>query len=222
MTGRARVLLSRVSLRYPFLMAEVRTSFRNNNDVFHALRGSCHVPIIGGIGPYRYDGHAYFDGFFWPQMLVPWKGSLDDFMVRVSAFSVPSSDIRARLLPPWWALFPPREEVLRGVFWMGYQDAARWFAKPAIQSFELCGCRDSKGDEDETSEGASSATWSEARKLLLHTLPEQDLPELDSITGLKPAQFVDACTAAIEREFRIFIGVIGIFLAVATAFLWVV
>ena len=32
--------------------------------------------ILGGFGPYCYDGHAYFDGMFWPQVLVPWKGAL--------------------------------------------------------------------------------------------------------------------------------------------------
>ena len=139
LSGRIRVLLTRVSFKFPFLSAEVVNSFKNQEDVFHALRSSCHVPfrgcmmlivwlrgckltiylvaphlsavnnkvacfdfpapvpetscrstqlglqkghhawpstlrIIGGFGPYCYDGHAYFDGMFWPQMLVPWKG----------------------------------------------------------------------------------------------------------------------------------------------------
>ena len=95
------MLLTRVSFKFPFLSAEVVNSFKNQEDVFHALRSSCHVPflgqakrrlpmplptvaserscfqrlrIIGGLGPYCYDGHSYFDGMFWPQMLVPWKG----------------------------------------------------------------------------------------------------------------------------------------------------
>jgi len=47
LSGRIRVLLTRVSFKFPFLSAEVVNSFKNQEDVFHALRSSCHVPMLG-------------------------------------------------------------------------------------------------------------------------------------------------------------------------------
>jgi len=32
-------------------------------------------------------------------------------------------------MPPWWAIFPPPEDVLRGMREQGYRDAARFFSK---------------------------------------------------------------------------------------------
>ena len=113
----------------PLFSAEVVNKFSNNLDVFHALRASCHMPVIGGFCPYRYGNHAYLDGMFWPQMLVPWRGTLDDFVVRVSVVSMLTGDIKTSYLPIWWALFPPEEDVLRGLYWLGYSDTARWFAR---------------------------------------------------------------------------------------------
>lgn len=141
MTGRMRVVLTRVSWRYPFFTAEVVNQFRSREDVFHILRATCHVPFVGGIFPYRYDGNFYLDGLLWPQLLVPWKGAMDDYMVRVSACSMPSSDIKPPLLPIWWAIFPPSVEVLRGLFWMGYRDAGRWFSQSPQAGFACFACR---------------------------------------------------------------------------------
>jgi len=44
------------------------------------------------MGPYRYDGHAYFDGMFWPQMLVPWKGQtiLGELHVILNCIALPA------------------------------------------------------------------------------------------------------------------------------------
>lgn len=97
--------------------------------------------------PYRYDGHYYLDGMFWPQMLVPWKGTQNDFVVRISALlSGPSSDIRPPIVPTWWSLFPPREEVLRGLYWLGYLHAASWFTQVSPdKSFECFSCVSSAG-----------------------------------------------------------------------------
>merc|ERR1719386_433557 len=47
LTKRLRVLLTRVSLKWPVFSAEVIYEYRNNEDAFHALRASCHVPVIG-------------------------------------------------------------------------------------------------------------------------------------------------------------------------------
>uniref|UniRef100_A0A7S0B7Z5 PNPLA domain-containing protein n=1 Tax=Pyrodinium bahamense TaxID=73915 RepID=A0A7S0B7Z5_9DINO len=140
-TGRMRVVLTRMSLRYPFFTAEVVNQFRSNEDLFHTLRATCHVPLVAGFGPYRYDGNCYLDGLLWPQLLVPWKGALDDFRVRVSACSMPSSDIKPPMLPIWWTVFPPSVLTLRGLFWMGYRDAGRWFTQSPHSGFDCLSCR---------------------------------------------------------------------------------
>eukprot|EP00928_Gymnodinium_smaydae_P081301 TRINITY_DN6484_c0_g1_i1.p1 TRINITY_DN6484_c0_g1~~TRINITY_DN6484_c0_g1_i1.p1 ORF type:complete len:759 (+),score=100.43 TRINITY_DN6484_c0_g1_i1:60-2336(+) len=204
-TGRIRVLLSRVSLKYPFFTAEVVTSFKTNEDVFHALRASCHVPVIAGMGPYRYDGHSYFDGMFWPHMLVSWKGSQDDHKIRVSAFSSPSSDIKPPVLPQWWSIFPPEEEILRGIFWMGYRDTARCFKEPKRPVIDMCACR--KSSEDDSHGHEHSEAWKATRKLFLRTPAERDLPEVDKFTGKDPREFVSACEGAVERNKRLLLRV---------------
>jgi hypothetical protein len=216
LTGRVRVVLSRVSLRYPFVTAEVVTNYNSNEDVFHALRATCHVPIIAGLGPYWHDGNAYFDGMFWPQMMVPWKGSQDDYKVRVSAFSIPLSDIRSQVLPTWWALFPPDEVILRGLFWSGYRDAGRWFAGSSSKGRDLCGCRKAVEAEGEVLEQSPSSNLEAARKLLLrqpaHT--ENPLPDIDPVTKRRPSEFVDACKEAIARDIaRVMIALISGFTA---------
>mmetsp|Transcript_12746 Transcript_12746/g.36149 ORF Transcript_12746/g.36149 Transcript_12746/m.36149 type:complete len:787 (+) Transcript_12746:58-2418(+) len=154
MTGRVRVVLTRVSWKYPFFTAEVVNQFPSREDVFHVLRATCHVPFVAGILPYRYDGNFYLDGLLWPQLLVPWKGAMDDYMVRVSACSMPSSDIKAPLPPPWWAILPPSVEALRGLFWMGYRDAGRWFTTSPRASFACLACR-RPSDPPEDSDAAA-------------------------------------------------------------------
>ena len=47
LSGRVRILLTRVSLKYPFFTAEVVNNFSSRESVFHALRASCHVPKLG-------------------------------------------------------------------------------------------------------------------------------------------------------------------------------
>ena len=62
-------------------------------------------------------------------------------MVRVSAVSVPMSDVKPPFMPPWWLFFPPDEDILRGLFWMGYRHAARWFSKEPSGAFECFYCK---------------------------------------------------------------------------------
>lgn len=148
LTDRLRVLLTRVSLKYPFFSAEVVNTFQNNETVFHTLRATCHVPIIGGLLPYRFDGHCYLDGMFWPQMMVPWRGSRNDHLVRISTVSLLSGDIMTSYLPTWWSIFPPEEDILRGLFWLGYADMQKWFTQPPSSGFECWSCRRSPSASD--------------------------------------------------------------------------
>eukprot|EP00930_Biecheleria_cincta_P038097 TRINITY_DN26180_c0_g1_i2.p1 TRINITY_DN26180_c0_g1~~TRINITY_DN26180_c0_g1_i2.p1 ORF type:complete len:787 (+),score=76.14 TRINITY_DN26180_c0_g1_i2:54-2414(+) len=230
MTGRCRVLLTRVSLRYPFLTAEVVNQFRDNQDVFHALRASCHVPVIGGLLPYRYDGHYYLDGMFWPQMLVPWKGTQHDFVVRISALlSGPSSDIRPPIMPTWWSLFPPREDVLRGIYWLGYLHAASWFTQVSPDKHFECfsfvssagmrhrSIRKTSTQSDSAAapngetamatpkaaeDDARSSTRSAAQKLLLKKPSANLLPDVDPVTGGVPREYLASLDAAMWQDRR--------------------
>ncbi|CAE7694505.1 Elovl7 [Symbiodinium pilosum] len=222
LSGRIRILLTRVSMKFPFLSAEVVNSFQNQEDVFHALRSSCHVPIIGGLGPYRYDGHAYFDGMFWPQMLVPWKGNEADYVVRVAALlRNPSSDISAPFIPAWWSIFPPKEPILRGVYWRGYQDAARWFSR-SPESSACWSCRASanaeglrrrpsgkgrlslKPEGTEETDGDARDRWFEIQKLLLKK-PDGGLPDVDPATGKPPEEYIKIMEDAMKQS-RMYVG----------------
>ncbi len=55
MSGRVRVLLTRVSLKPPFFTGEVVDQFVDWIDAFKGLRASCHVPGLN-IFPYEYHG----------------------------------------------------------------------------------------------------------------------------------------------------------------------
>merc|ERR1712113_938913 len=99
MSGRVRVLLTRVSCRPPFVSGEVVNHFEDYDEVFHTMRASCHVPGLALL-PYKFRGRSYFDGLMWPSLLVPWCSAEDRHVVKVAATSLPLSDIRAPLHPP--------------------------------------------------------------------------------------------------------------------------
>lgn len=142
-TGRVRILMTRIGMRPPFITGDVVDQFDTWDDVYGVLRASCHVPGLQLL-PYTHRGRHYYDGLIWSSLLVPWSGDDKDLCVKVSAWSAPLSDIRAKPSPPWWILIPPSKAVLRGIFWSGYRDAARWFAEPPSEAM-LCGCRAAPG-----------------------------------------------------------------------------
>lgn len=235
LSGRVRILLTRVSLKYPFFTAEVVNKFSSKESVFHALRASCHVPILGGFGPYRYDGHAYFDGMFWPQVLVPWKGTDSDLVIRVAALLRNlSSDIKAPSVPTWWSVFPPEEDVLRGLYWQGYSDAARWFTQGPQSAFDCISCRASvapsgmrrrsstkgrKAEEDEEPKDDRPAALLEVQKLQLKKPADEALPESDPLTGRSPLEYIAIMeeTMRWQKKWLWIVSGISIFLI----FLWI-
>lgn len=212
--------------------------FSNNTEVFHALRATCHVPLVGGVGPYCYDGHAYYDGFFWSSSLVPWKGFPDDHVVKVSAFKAPRSAVKPPLLPPWWSLFPPDVSILRGMYWLGYQDMARWFAHKPTSLFDSCACRraptrtaspraaappdeSDAADTDDPLLQDGSEAWAAARALLLRTPSASLVPDRDGASGESPHELINACLALADRDWKIFtalaVAVVAVWLGLATA-----
>jgi len=130
--GKVRVLTTKVLPQPPFVMGEVTSDFQSQQHLAQVLRASCHVPLVGGVLPYRMTAAAggwYWDGLFWSSGLgfVPWRSeSPEDTVMRVSGLGVWGAQIKPEItLPPWWTIVPPREETLAGMVAQGYWDAAR-------------------------------------------------------------------------------------------------
>jgi len=127
LTGRLRILVTRLLLRPPFFMGEIVDEFADNEAAIKWLLASCHIPIVFGIWPRYVNGKAYYDGMAWSSLLVPWRGASEDRIIKVSGLGNPLTDIRPPLIPLWWSILPPSPRVLRGLYWRGYQDAALFF-----------------------------------------------------------------------------------------------
>jgi len=133
-SDRLRVLLTKVSWRQPpFIMGEVKSTFSDTQNLRQVLRASCHIPLLGGAGPYKIEGSGYYyDGFFWSANFgfVPWRAFTNqDTVVKVSSISGPGASIKPEVpFPPWFALFPPRTELLQGMLATGYLDAQKFFS----------------------------------------------------------------------------------------------
>lgn len=52
-SGRLRLLLTKVHVKPPFLMAEICSAYASHSHLHHVLRASSHVPMVAGILPYR-------------------------------------------------------------------------------------------------------------------------------------------------------------------------
>lgn len=208
--ARLRVLVTRVSLRPPFVMGEVIDWFPDNETAIQSLCASCHVPLMAGLLPYKIGQRYYYDGMAWPSCwLVSWRGAKQDRVVRVSALSSPMSDIRIAPFPYWWAVLPPPERVLRGIFWCGYRDAAIWFrSKPESQMFERCRMRKplspKKAQQSNIAESLERETW-EAARALLRKDPKtaaEDMAVVDPATGENIQALIEHFQATVNRANR--------------------
>merc|ERR1712113_512740 len=212
-------------------MGEVADSYPNNETAIDILRASCHVPLLAGIFPRRVGDGFYYDGLIWPsRLLVPWRAAERDLVLRVSASGAPGADIAIRRVPYWWAGLPPSIETLRGLFWMGYRDAARWFStEPQAKSEAACRCRRmsetqkaarkestsagtthpsaEQGEVRDQNDGAGElARWRAAQALLRK--PIGKLPEKDNCTNLSVADLIAKAEAMAERECKVMNGLI--------------
>jgi len=227
MSGRVRVLLTRVSARPPFITGEVVEQFAERPDVFHGLRASCHVPLLH-LRPYRYHRRHYFDGLVWSSLLVPWSGDDADLVVKVSAISAPLTDMRAPLSPIWWVILPPSVDALRGLFWVGYRDAARWFTDPPQDPLDRCKCRalrsprrSAHAEEPDPLSRSRFAKHLAAQKLLLQQPRPagEALPLLDPATGQAVQDLIAQYYRAVDQSFRRALWACAILAAVAAAVL---
>lgn len=213
LSGRVRVLLTRISAKFPFVMGEIVDQYQDSSEAWHTLRASCHVPGIW-VKPYKLNGRFYFDGLLWSSFFVPWVSD-DSLTVRVSAISRPLTDIRAPVQPLWWSLVPPPVDVLRGLFWTGYRDAARFFSKPPMP-LDFCKCR-RPSEMSETEDRGE--VWRESKRLIkfqaaqkLIINPSFEMPSRDPVTGQETAELMRCYTRSVERN----LGVVLILVAVMT------
>jgi len=160
------------------------------------------------VFPYSFRNRLYFDGLMWSSLLVPWCGDDESHVVKVPATSMPLSDIRAPLHPLWWALFPPSIETLRGMYWVGYRDAALWMSTVPPQPIDLCSCHrfppspSAKGGERASSSGfgyddsdplseSHRAKHLTAQKFLFRRVDSScPLPTVDPMTGQVVADLI--------------------------------
>lgn len=193
---RLRVLLTRVVPYPPFFMGEVVDKFASVEHAVQLVNASCHVPVFAGFLPKCIDGNYYYDGLMWPSALVGWRAERKDRIIRVSALGAPLSDIRIPQVPLTWMILPPSAEVLRGLFWVGYRDAALWFStEPPTSQGSACGPRRSppasdstpigKGGRDKAEPIDEVANWRAARTLVRGSLGPvgQQLPAVDDASG---------------------------------------
>merc|ERR1711862_786303 len=85
-SGRIRILLTRVTWWPPFVTGEVADHFPDNETGLKLFRASCHIPILSGLLPMHIRDGYYYDGLMWPsRLLVPWRCEENDHLVSVSA-----------------------------------------------------------------------------------------------------------------------------------------
>eukprot|EP00811_Abedinium_folium_P021407 NODE_3051_length_2101_cov_7.493921.p1 GENE.NODE_3051_length_2101_cov_7.493921~~NODE_3051_length_2101_cov_7.493921.p1 ORF type:complete len:634 (+),score=153.62 NODE_3051_length_2101_cov_7.493921:57-1904(+) len=199
MNKRLRILLTRVMLWPPFACGEIIDEYIDTNACIEVLLASCHVPMLAGIRPRRIADAYYYDGLVWPsRLLVPWRGLPSDHVVRVSACGSFMSDITAPMLPFWWALRPPSTDNLHGLYWMGYRDAAKWFAANNATA-KWCQCRKrADSDHDELEAERLQA----ARAVMKVCDFAKAVPEIDPSTGCKVQVLIQRAEAVAERGNR--------------------
>jgi len=145
--GRLRVLLTRVQLTwmgFPLVWPEAVSSFCSKAKLMQVLRATCHIPILGGLLPFRIDpdgkeadgaasdrheGGGYYDGLFWPSVLYTWRAfHASDTLIKVSGLGWPTAHIAMQIpVPPHWVVLPPSQRMLWRLFASGYHDAARFW-----------------------------------------------------------------------------------------------
>merc|ERR1712012_139309 len=109
---------------------------------------------------------------------------------------------------------PPKPDILRGIFWRGYRDAAAWFRTEPKDS-DQCGCRRAAGRE---MNGGEVARWRAARDFIQSGSLES-LPEVDSLTGENVQELIARAEAFASRQLYFVRCAFGALLAVVTAVL---
>lgn len=200
LAGRVRVLLTRVSMKPPFVTGEIVDQYRDRREAWQTLRASCHVPGLNPK-PYKVNDRLYYDGLLWSSFFVPWVSD-DSLTVRVSAISRPLTDIRAPVQPMWWTLMPPPVDALRGLFWVGYRDAARFFSVPPTP-LDVCKCRRLPQSEAEY-EGDSSLDNNRLRKFRaaqkMISRRSSGMPSIDPATGQEVEELIKCYSQAVEQR----------------------
>jgi hypothetical protein len=212
--GRLRILLTRVTWKPPFFLGEVATDFKTEEHVEQTLLASCFVPILFGVVPRKIDetGGRYMDGFFWPSLFVSWRCSSGDRLLRISVIGAPYADIKPSVpLPFWWAICPPPSEIMWGIFYLGYMDAANFFETGHAKG--RC-CRPRGANQEEVvMVNASAWHWLRSLSSLRGETDDQarnDLPpNIDALVG-------SACRLAIRDWILNILMWLGMMMILAT------
>ena len=125
--GRLRVLLTRVQFGWmrPLLWPEVVSRFASRDELAQVLRASCHIPVLGGLLPFRIPsdeaepggkggkgkGALYYDGLFWPSVLWAWRAfHASDTLLKVSGLGWPTAHVGPPVpMPLHWVVLPPSQ-----------------------------------------------------------------------------------------------------------------
>jgi hypothetical protein len=215
--GRLRILLTRVTWKPPFFLGEVATDFKTEDHVEQTLLASCFVPVLFGAVPRKIDetGGRYLDGFFWSSLFVSWRCSSVDRLIRISCIGAPYADIKPSVpLPFWWAVYPPKEEILWGLFYLGYMDAAAFFETGNTQA-RCC----HRGAHQNKHNMVNASAWHWLRSL--HSPPGTNDHTCDELPAGTEALVSSACRLAI-RDWILTIlmfGVVMVILATQLTFM---
>jgi predicted patatin/cPLA2 family phospholipase len=113
--------------------SEIVSSFRDSKHIIEVIRASCHLPIIGGILPYKVDGHCsrYYDGGV--SMTFPDIENITNeksFTITVDGRPIVNNiDIVPNIgftIPPIWSYIPRKPHILRLFYKLGYLRAMQF------------------------------------------------------------------------------------------------
>merc|ERR1712032_1733504 len=122
---------------------------------------------------------------------------MGDHVVRIGAVSLLPADICCRpMVPLWWGGLPPHPDILRGIFWRGYRDAATWFGAEPPASSDQCGCRRAAASN---STEEKVARWRAAHGLMQSKCSEP-MPEVDPLTGQNVQELIKRAEAFARRD----------------------
>jgi predicted acylesterase/phospholipase RssA len=115
------------ALMQPHLVSE----FESTRQCVEAIRASAHIPVVGGLLPYKVEGMGmFYDGGLASMLpLIPDRVKMAHRVVRVDATgSLPSCDIHLGFHAPYSWIFVPRPlHTMRLIFRYGYLKAKQFF-----------------------------------------------------------------------------------------------
>lgn len=115
----------------PTLRPHLVSEFDSPRQCVEAIRASSHIPVVGGLLPYKVEGlGAFYDGGLAGMLpLLPDALAMRERVVRVDALgSLPGCDIHLGFRAPYsWTFVPRAPHLMRLLFRCGYLRAMQFF-----------------------------------------------------------------------------------------------